>query len=292
MLLQLVQDQKLRLSDPVERYLPEISAIQDRPATAPPVTMIQLATMTSGIGREPANLPKYLVGPVAQWEQVVFKALGETKYDHEPGTHYLYSNIGYAILGAALGRAAKTPYTAYVRDRILTPLGMFETSFEPMPAITSRISKGYEIDRDGRVSSEAPQREHAGRGYKVPNGALYTTVADLARFVAFELGEGPETVLKRETLRDHQSRVLSASGELNSGYGVGFQLTRRGGHVFLGHSGSVAGYTAQAWLHPLSKTGVIVLRNAAGGKFQIGELTFGALTELANAAPPPKTSIQ
>jgi len=53
--------------------------------------------------------------------------------------------------------------------------------------------------------------------------------------------------------------------------------------VFLGHGGSVAGYTAQAWIHAPSKTGVIVLRSAAGGKFDLSGLTFRALAELANA---------
>jgi CubicO group peptidase (beta-lactamase class C family) len=177
-----------------------------------------------------------------------------------------------------------------VHERILAPLGMAHTSFEPMPANASAIAKGYEIGREGQVSFEAPQREHAGRGYKVPNGAIYTTVGDLARFVAFELGEGPESVLKRSTLDDHHARVHSANGRLDSGYGVGFQLTRRGEHVFLGHGGSVAGYTAQAWVHRPSKTGVIVLRNAAGGKFQLSDLTFRALEELAKATPPKSTA--
>jgi CubicO group peptidase (beta-lactamase class C family) len=245
--------------------------------------------MTSGMGREPANLSKYLAGPVEQWEQTMIAALGETKYDHEPGTRYLYSNIGYAILGAALSRAAQIPYTTYVQQRIFAPLGMTHTVFEPNGAMDRVLAKGYVIDRSGRVTFDAPQREHAGRGYKVPNGAIYTTVGDLARFVAFELGEGPESVLKRATLEEQQTRVNSANGRLDSGYGVGFQLSRRGEHIFLGHGGSMAGYTAQAWIHHPSNTGVIVFRNAGGGQFDLPGLTFRALTELANAGTPAKT---
>ena len=286
MFLQLVQDGKVSAADPVERFLPEVNTVDKRREGAPPITLIQLATMTAGMGREPANLSKYLVGPVAQWEQTMIAALGETRYDHEPGTRYLYSNIGYATLGAALSRAAKAPYTTYVQQRIFEPLGMTHTAFEPNAAIQPAIAKGYQIDRSGRVSFDAPQREHAGRGYKVPNGAIYTTVGDLARFVAFELGEGPESVLKKATLTEQQARVYSANGGLDSGYGVGFQLSRRGEHVFLGHGGSVAGYTAQVWIHRPSKTGVIVLRNAAGGKFDLSGLTFRALTELAAAGAP------
>ncbi len=241
--------------------------------------------MTSGLGREPANLPTYLVGPVSQWEQVLIAALPQTKYDFEPDTQFFYSNIGYAILGATLGRAAGTPYTTWVQQRILTPLGMAHTAFEPNQSIQPTLAKGYEVDRSGKVSFDDPQREHAGRGYKVPNGAIYTTVDDLARFVALELGEGPDTVLDKKALEANFARVNSSNGNLTSGYGIGFQVTRQGTHVFIGHGGSVAGYTAQAWVHRPSKTGVIVLRNAGGGKFDLSGLVFGALAELVSASP-------
>jgi len=283
MLLQLVQDGKVKLSDPVDKYFPEVNTVQGRLANAPPITLVQLATMTSGMGREPANLPKYLVGPVSQWEAVLVSALSETKFDHEPDTQFLYSNIGYAILGATLARAAGMSYVNHVQHKIFTPLGMARTAFEPDDAIRAQLAKGYEVDRGGKVSFDDPMREHDGRGYKVPNGAMYTTVSDLARFLSFQLGEGPETVLKTQVLADNLTRVNSSNGSLTSGYGIGFQISRRGEEVFLGHGGSVAGYNAQAWIHRPSKTGVIVLRNAGGGKFDLSGLTFRALAELANS---------
>lgn len=284
MLMQLLHTGALHLSDPVERYLPDVNLVSGRRPGAPPITIVQLATMTAGIAREPDDLPTYLIGPVAQWERTLVSALRETKYEHEPGTRYAYSNIGYAILGAALARAAGVPYTHYVQERILAPLGMAHTAFEPTERIAGAVARGHAIERDGRVDVATPLREHAGRGYKVPNGAVYTTVGDLARFLAFQLGEGPDAVLPRTVLAEHQSRVHSSNGELGSGYGLGFQLARRGEHVFLGHGGSVAGYTAQAWVHRPSRTGIILLRSAEGGKFDLSGLTFGALRELAATA--------
>jgi CubicO group peptidase (beta-lactamase class C family) len=284
MLLQLVQDGKVRLSDPVEKYFPEVRLVQGRYEQAPPITLVQLATMTSGLAREPADLPKYLVGPVSQWENVLIAALPHTKYQHEPDSQFLYSNIGYAILGAALSRAAAMPYTAWVEQRILVPLQMRTTAFEPNAAIGASLTKGYVIDRGGSVSFEAPAREHAGRGYKVPNGALYTTIDDLTQFAAFELGEGPDAVLPGSALAANFARVNSSNGDLDSGYGIGFTLNRRGTDVFLGHGGSVAGYTAQAMVHRASNTGFIVLRSAGGGRFDLNSLTFRALAELAKAS--------
>lgn len=280
MLLQLVEDGKVRLSDPAEKYFPEVNKVQGRIPRAPPITLIQLATMTSGMAREPEDLPTYLKGPVAGWEKVLIAALARTKYQFEPDTHYHYSNIGYAVLGAALSRAAGKPYVDYVQQRIFSPLGMSHTAFEPNSVIRSNLSEGYAV-RDGEVDAETPEREHQGRGYKVPNGAAYTTVGDLARFVAFELGEGPERVLKKETLKNNFTRVNSSNGSLTQGYGIGFQISRRGDLLAFGHGGSVAGYNAAAHFDPVSRTGVIVLRNVGGGKFSVSGLALRALAELA-----------
>lgn len=272
MLLQLVEKGTVRLSDPVEKYLPEINRIAERPKDAPAVTLEQIATMMSGIGREPDDLNTFLVGPVERWEQVLFDALPKTKYDHEPGARFLYSNIGYAILGATLGRAAKKPYVDYMRESVLRPLGMTTTDFVPSATIRPALAKGYEV-RNGKPNGEQPAREHDGRGYKVPNGALYTTVGDLAKFVSLWLGEGPESVLKRTTINETFARVPPTAT-----YGIGFQVVRRDSKVYYGHGGSVAGYRAQMVYDTRTRVGVIVLRNVGGGSFNPGPIASRLLT--------------
>ena len=274
MLLQLVERGTVRLTDPVEKYLPEITRLTGRSAGAPPVTLEQVATMMSGIGREPDDLKKFLVGPVARWEDVMLEALVRTKYDEQPGSKYLYSNIGYAALGGALARAAKRPYVDYIRESVLNPLGMTTTDFVPSSTIRPALAKGYEL-QDGKPNGEQAAREHEGRGYKVPNGALYSTVGDLAKFVALWLGEGPESVLKRATIADAFARVPS-----DASYGIGFQVMRRAGNNFYGHGGSVAGYRAQMAYHLPSKTGVLVLRNVGGGPFNATAVASRVLTML------------
>ena len=279
MLLQLVQDGKVHFSDPVEKYFPDVNKVTDRFPGAPPITLVQLATHTSGLAREPGDLDTYVKGPVSDWEKVLIAALPHTKYEFEPGTRFSYSNIGYAVLGAALGRAAGQPYVDYVRDRIFKPLGMTSSAFEPNDAIKVRISKGYQQEKD-KVDTETPQQEHLGRGYKVPNGAIYTTVEDLAKFVVFEMGGGPASVLSKENLAAHYKGIISADANLRSGYGAGFEVFRRGDLVGIGHSGAVAGYEAAAYFDPSSKTGVIVLRNAIGGPFSAGRLAAAILIKM------------
>src|SRR5215510_6383485 len=280
MLLQLVEAGKVRLSDPVEKYFPEVNKVEGRFAGAPPITLVQLATHTSGLGREPADLQTYLKGTVSEWEKVMIAALPRTKYNFEPGARFSYSNIGYAILGATLSRAAGQSYVEYVSQKIFAPLGMTHTAFEPNEKIKPHLAKGYDI-QGSRADAETPEREHQGRGYKVPNGAMYTTVGDLARFLSFELGYGPESVLKKVTLEDNFKRVNSANGDLTSGYGIGFQAERHGSLITYGHGGAVAGYLAGAFVDRASGVGVIVLRNVGGGPFNISGLVERALETLA-----------
>jgi CubicO group peptidase (beta-lactamase class C family) len=280
-LLQMVEAGTVRLSDQVEKYFPEVNRVQGRAPDAPPITLVQLATMTSGLAQEPHDLPTFLVGPVDKWEDVLISALPQTRYAVLPDTEYLYSNIGYAILGAALARAAHRPFTEYVQERILSPLGMTHTTFAPTGANQAYIAKGYDVQSDGHVDIATPQREHEGRGYKVPNGALYSTVGDLARYVSLMLGQGPEAVIKSATLDRNFTRVNSASGDLSFGYGIGFRVERRGELLSYGHGGSVAGYSAAMCYSRSLGMGVVVLRNVNRGAFSAARVCQASLAALA-----------
>jgi CubicO group peptidase (beta-lactamase class C family) len=100
---------------------------------------------------------------------------------------------------------------------------MTHSALERNAQMLPHLSKGYQLmGPNGGVDSETAQREHeTGRGYKVPNGAIYTTVGDLARFASFLIGQGPESVLKTASLQVFQMQsVVPADLELTHGYGV------------------------------------------------------------------------
>ena len=91
----------------------------------------------------------------------------------------------------------------------------------------------------------ATRENETGRGHKVPNGAMYTTVGDLAHFASFLLDQGPESVLKTSTLKAFQTEmIVPADVGLTNGYGIGFSVDRRDDYVAFEHGGAVAGYTA------------------------------------------------
>ncbi len=284
MLLQLVQQGKVRLSDPVEKYFPEINRVQGRIQSAPPITLVQLATHTAGLAAEPDEVEKFTAGPVEGWEGDLLRALGHTQYIHDPGSRYSYSNIGYAILGAALARAVGQDYVSYVEEHIFQPLGMTDSGFELNDTMRARLAVGYDIEAGG-PDSTVSQQEHRGRGYKVPNGAVYSTVDDLAAFVSFQLGNGSETVLKQDQLDENFNRLIVSNPNLTGGYGLGFETFRRGDLQGFGHSGLVAGYESAAYFNRKSRTAVIMLRSATGGSFRGTRLCVNILQVLDAARP-------
>ena len=282
MLEQLVEAGKVYLSDPVEKYFPEIKAVKSRFPDAPPITLIQLATHTSGLGREPDDVEIATAGPVSEWEKTLIDALPHLRYDFEPGTRFSYSNMGFAILGAALSRAAGESYVDYVPKHIFTPLGMTHSALEWSAQMAPHLSRGYAVmGPGGKVDSETPQRENEkGRGYKVPNGAIYTTVGDLARFASFEMAQGPESVLKTTSLdRFQKQSIVPADIGLTSGYGIGFQVDRRDNYVAFGHGGAVAGYTSALLINRQKGIGVIVFSNGAANPDSIADQALDMLSK-------------
>ena len=282
-LLQLVEQGKMRLTDPLEKYVPEIRGAQKAHAGTPPITLLQVVTMHSGLAREP-GCANHSVGPVSAWQKIVIDCLPKTSFVNEPGTTYLYSNIGYASLGVAIERAGGAPFITQVHDRSLKPLGMSRSGMEPTPAMRANLAHGYQRRQNADPSRASADRELDGRGYRVPNGALFSTVTDLAKFVAWELGAGPEGVLKKETQDANYARAFYYNAAMTAGYGVGFQTTRRGDVVMLGHGGSTAGYHASALVHRPTRLGVVVLRNCDNCPADAGPIAASALESLVKSS--------
>lgn len=281
MLMQLVAAGRVQLSDPVERYLPEVRQIVSKPKGAAPFTFLQLATMTAGLAREPDEAGPFWAGPVSDWEKTLLAAIPHTRYISAPGTEYSYSNIGYAILGAALARVAGQPYVEWERSHVLKPLGMDRTRFELDPSIERDLAVGYEVQGDGKLDEQTAAREaRDGRGYKVPNGAIFTTVDDLARFVALELSRAPDSVVTRSMLDEAFAGVVATDRTLDTGYGLGFMAMSRNGYSFAGHGGSVAGYRAAMYYDRPRKIGVVVFRNVGGGRQNPDRLAVDILSAL------------
>src|SRR5690349_18010173 len=93
-----------------------------------------------------------------------------------PGTRFEYANLGYAILGSIVARATDRPYRAAVEERLLQPLGLTGTGFDPEHVDASRIALGYH-----RVDGTWVEQPMDGHGAFASMGGLFSTVRDLAR---------------------------------------------------------------------------------------------------------------
>ena len=175
--------------------------------------------------------------------------------------------------------------------RVLDPLGMHRTQFEVNSEIASDLATGYAIQADGQADTTASARElSGGRGYRVPNGSIFTTIDDLSRFLSFELGRGPESVLPHAALDSTYAGLIATSKDDEFGYGVGFMLQHRDDFPYLGHSGGVPGSQAVMYFDRDHQLGAILLRNASGGKASINRLApdllkTRILAKLAENAP-------
>jgi len=258
-MVQLAERGILNLDDPVEKYFPEIKNLADPPKGMKAVTFRMLASHTSGLIREP-NLAGAASGSIYRWEEKIFESIPKASFKTSPLTEYFYSNIGYGILGLAISRAAKVPFMELVDGQIFKPLGLKSSAFIiNTPELWARMSVGYSKDRrTGEVSAEAATREHSGRGYKVPNGGIYSTVGDLARFAAAMMGESPVRILSTESREGIFTPQPPAAN-----YGLGFTIREADGMKIAGHGGSVAGYNANLAFDLNSKIGVAMLRTTS-----------------------------
>jgi CubicO group peptidase (beta-lactamase class C family) len=161
---------------------------------------------------------------------------------------------------------------------------MERTRFEVDPTIEPDLALGYQVTGDGTVDDHTAAREaREGRGYKVPNGAIFTTVDDLARFVVLQLSLGPDSVLARSMLDEAFGGLVATDAFMQTGYGLGFMAMRRDDYPFpsfLGHSGSVAGYRAAMYYDRGMKLGVVLFRNVIGGKQDPNRLAIDILSSL------------
>jgi CubicO group peptidase (beta-lactamase class C family) len=265
MLLQLADAGRVHLSEPVARYYPDVQEIANPYPWSSPITFVQLATMSAGLPASPfsVNDPD-AQGTMAQWEEDLHNTLKHTQYVYEPGTRRLYSNVSYAILAAALERAAGRKFQDYLEQEILKPLRMNNTGFTNRA--NTKIATGYFLG-GGDLPADTPQRQNTEFGYLFPAGGLYSSVNDLAKFILFELGDGPDSVLSKECLERAFTGVVVSDANFVYGDGIQFSAARNEDSAFVavGHGGLRVGFTSYVGMDRSTGTGIILLSNTSGG---------------------------
>ncbi len=272
LMMQLVDEGIIKLTDPVELYFPEIRKLQGY-SDSTRITFLQLASHTSGLCREP-ELENANSGEIDEWERKLVASIPTTYFESNPGTKYNYSNIGYGILGLALSRATGKPFIQLIQEKIFVPLEMKRSFYVIPDELTTKLAVGMEGGPSEIIDTESPKVEHHGRGYKVPNGGVYSTPNDLAKFMITNLGYNP--ILKRESLE----RMQTEKGPEPNRYGLGFMIFHNDQISIVGHNGQVLGYTSQFAFEKESEFGVIIMRNYTQGSTDLDKASFILLSKL------------
>ncbi len=242
LVLQLRDEGRLDLSDPVGTFLPECGY--------PEATLRELLAHTGGLQSEP-------VGP--WWERVdggdvagLLAANDGSGRVAAAGEFYHYSNLGFAFLGEVVARLRGRTWWEAVRERLLVPLGMDATSYHP-PA---EHAPGRSVDHFAHTLTAEP---HTDTGAMAPAGQLWSTVADLLRWADF-LGTGHPDVLSAATLAEMAVPVAPADA-----YGLGLRVLRVGARTMVGHTGSMPGFQASLFVDRATREAVVALANATTG---------------------------
>ncbi len=257
-IMQLRDAGKLRLDDPVEKYLPGFSIRNPYP-DAPPVTLFNLLTHTSGLPRE-AGFPYWTDRRFPTMKEIL-KALPEQEMIYPPGDRIKYSNLGMALLGEVVAVVSGMPYDRYVRENIFRPLGMSSSSVFLTGKDKKRLAVPYSHRFPDGSRRVMPFTEAKGLASAAN---ITSSLEDLARFVSLQFRKGKaggSQILNSYTLAE-MHRLHFINKAWTGGYGLGFRVWREGDYTVVGHGGWVAGNRSQISFIPDEKIGVIVLTNA------------------------------
>jgi CubicO group peptidase (beta-lactamase class C family) len=194
---------------------------------------------------------------------------------YAPGTHWTYSNAGYATLGAVLYKLEGTEdYDAILRRHIFAPLGMNDTVAVWSPQNLATAARGYLYTSDDRpVLAGAELTRAPQTHYEDTAGSILTTPGDMAKYMRYIInhGNGPHGRLLSEsswklltTAAKHDGNTIGAGGNgIFAGYGYGLGVHTIDGDTVVGHTGGVLQYTACMQIDVARTFGVIAMSNLA-----------------------------
>jgi CubicO group peptidase (beta-lactamase class C family) len=281
--MQLVADGRLRLADEIDRYIPEF-ARPDKPR----VTVWHLLSHTSG-------LPDFEIAEIAATHldhgTMVHRAC-EVALDFTPGSRFRYCSLSFDLLAELITRIASEPYPAYLERRILGPLGMTSTTFDPTEGSMARIAPVLppvaagadrpDVARDQRLAELRHLVSMA-----LPGGGLWSSAADLVRLGRAMLGGGeldgarvlPPAYVALMTREQTVGSLGAADDPLRAphhalAWAKPDPRTDPASPASFGHSGATG---TRLWIDPLHDLVVVYLTGAQGFPPRLIDATVAAV---------------
>jgi CubicO group peptidase (beta-lactamase class C family) len=262
----LMEEGKLTLNEPIEKYLPEFRATGKTQGQPNPITIRHLLTHTSGM---PLNRPPEIADITIKRDRTladVVAILSKQEPEFEPGTQFRYYSGGFAILGRIIEVVSGKPFEQFIKERIFDPLGMKDSFFFIPAEKQNRVASAYRL-QDGKLNRWEEIEAYARNAkYPAPEFGMYSTASDLASLCQMMLDGGTfkgrrilsrmsvEAMTENRTL-NVKSAVTQTPAYQGLGWGLSgdpmddFPLTSAGS---FGHNGA---FGAIVWIDP--KEGLI-----------------------------------
>jgi len=243
--MMLVEEGKMRLDDPVTKYL------KGAPATWRQVTISELLSHTAGFTDYPKNFDFRKDYTEAQ----LLKIVEGIPLAFPPGTKWSYSNLGYLTLGIVIHQVAGEFYGDFLEEKIFRPLGMNTTRIISEADIVPNRAAGYRL-----VKGEIKNQEWVSPTLNTTaDGALYFSILDLAKWDAALY---TDDLLRRSSLDQMWTVKKLKNGQPNTGhYGFGWTIENKNGHRVIGHDGAWQGFETNISRYVDDKLTVVVLAN-------------------------------
>ena len=259
-ILQLQEQGKLNVNDPVDRYLPDYPHGKE-------ITIDQLLNHTAGIPDYEFLQPSMVFRNAVSLDELIAKFSG-LPLDFRPGSRFSYSNSGYVVLTAILENVSGQTYAEYLTDHIFQPVGMEQTHYDNADIVMQGRAAGYTLDGAGYQNAEFFDMSNVAGA-----GGLVSTVHDMYRW---------DRALYTDAVLDETSRhsYFAPTVELGEGgqYTYGGALLEIAGRDYILFSGQISGFFTTSLRYPDEEIFVIVLSNVSDPVAQAIALGLAAIS--------------
>jgi serine-type D-Ala-D-Ala carboxypeptidase/endopeptidase len=255
--------------DPAGKFLPAGTKMPDFEGA--PITLLDLATYTSGLPRMPSNFaPKHPDNPYIDYTaERLYDYLANHQLGYRPGTHYEYANLGFGLLGHVLELRAGKSYEELVVSRICAPLGMEDTRMTLSDSMRQRLARGHNAGLAPVANWDFAVLAGAG--------ALRSTANDLLKFLKMCIDPADGAVAAAQKLALTERRPRASERDVASGWFV----ASRFGDEIIWKDGGTGGYATFIGYSTKTRRNCILLSNTGD---YVPNTALG--THLVNAAYP------
>jgi CubicO group peptidase (beta-lactamase class C family) len=287
-IMQLYDEGKLRLDDPISAILPDFNLRQQYKDSGP-ITIRSLLTHSSGLPRE-SEYP-YWTGPDFPFPSIeqVDSKLKDQQTLYPASSYFQYSNLGLTLLGEVVEKVSGKKYNDYVNEKIIKPLQLNATHpYLPKDEWGKKMAIGYSaMTREG---NREPVALFDARGITAAAG-FSSTVEDMSLFASWQfrlLEKGGAEIINSSTLKE-MHRVQWMDPDWTTSWGLGFSVSKQGNVTMVGHGGSCPGYRSTLQMDPKEKMAFSVMINAGG---ESPEFFAREIRELIAKIPKEKQTLK